>query len=138
MRFELTKGAFVEMHPACGMDELVALSVRSKMQPFLADHEDLPATYVYQRYFADIVARTDGMEGINFLLPDPHDEGAFIADRFREWLTLRRKLFNAWCEATEKDDETYNAPDLLPREKVSAGALDNPLPPNGVLVSEKS
>lgn len=121
----LAPGRTVAMHPPTGFDDLVALSIRAKMEPFLTEFEGLTMNWAYQARFALIVACTDQGEGLPFDLPRPDAEGPALADAYRSWLKLPRKVFRKWYDAVDDLDEAWNAPDLTPEAHAGNVPLAN-------------
>lgn len=124
-RITLAPGRTAEMHPPTGFDDLVALSVRAKIEPYLTEFEGLTMNWAYQARFALIVACTEQVEGLPFELPKHDAEGAVLAAAFREWLKLPRKVFREWYDAVDKLDEVWNAPDLTPEAHTGNAPLAN-------------
>ncbi len=111
---ELKPGVSVEMRPPTGFDDLVALSIRAKMEEFLKDFESLAGNWSYQARFALIVACTDKATGLPFDLPAPDAEGAALAASYRAWLQLPRRMFRKLYDAVDEIEAQLNAPELTP------------------------
>lgn len=124
---ELTKGKTVHLRPALGEDEILAWRLRGKMEPFLVDRGEETTEIVFQAEFAICMIVTERVEGFEFTVPKPEDDGGTIAEAYRAFVRLPRHMFNAWRRGPNQADEAANAPDLLPKEKVPEVTRENPL-----------
>lgn len=110
----LAPGMTLDLHPPTGYDDLVSLSIRVKMEPFLPEFQVITGTFLFQDRFALLLACTDSSTGLPFDLPSPDAEGAALGAAYRAWLKLPRRVFRKWFDALEAVEAQLNAPDLLP------------------------
>lgn len=122
---QLTDKVQADIRPALGSDEVTTWEVRAKFEPFLEDRPRTGAEYMFQAQFALCVVCTNWIKGTDYALPIIDDTGEVLADAYRAWLALPRRLFNAWRQAPDEVEGTFNSPDLLPPDKVNEEARKN-------------